>query len=121
MFDKIPHYAVPSVFQNIDEIPVTSAGKADLKALRKIPQSKLYEELSETEKIILKYVQKHINAKPYENLFEKGLDSLTVLDIVCELEEKGINVTFGNFYDGLSVKGIASVIDNKNKNYTVWI
>ncbi len=119
MLNKIPHYAIPSIFYNIDEIPLTSVGKVDLKALQKIHQNKLYEELSKTEKIILECVQKYISTSPYENLFEKGLDSLTVLDIVCELEEKGINVTFGNFYEGLSVKGIASAI--KNKNYTVWL
>ena len=121
MFNKIPYYAIPSVFENIDEIPITPEGKADLKALCKTPQNKVYEKLNETEKIILKYVQKHIRVNPYENLFEKGLDSLTVLDIVCELEENGLDVTFGNFYEGLSVKGIASIIANKNKNYTVWL
>ena len=115
--------AVPSVFIKIDEIPLTENGKTDVDALKKIFNERTSlnnnvsqnhsENMSAMEEEILKEVSKYVDADLDDNLFNVGLDSVSVLDIVCYFQEKGYNIEFSDFYENLSIRRIATNIENK--------
>ncbi len=116
---RLHAYAVPSVFIKINEIPLTANGKADTAALTEYGKNRqtVKEELTKAEKEILTEVLKYTEAGVNDNLFEKGLDSLSILEIVCELQRKGTVINFSDFYEGLSVRSIAKMM-NKRKYYS---
>lgn len=118
ILSRLHAYAVPSVFIKIDKIPLTENGKADTAALIKYGSSRktAKENLTKTEREILAKVLKYTDAGVDDNLFEKGLDSLSILEIVCELQRKGTVINFSDFYEGLSVRSIAKMI-NKRRYY----
>lgn len=124
MADKLPAYAVPSLYHLVERIPLNANGKADMVALLELcqkssesertdSQKKEMVELSGLEREILEEVSKHIQAGLRDNLFDLGLDSISVLDIVCSLQEKGYQITFSDFYENLSVHCIAQNIHKK--------
>ncbi len=115
--------AVPSVFRKIDDFPLTKSGKSDVDALKEMwdtrvsSENSLSQDHSETmsavEEEILNEVSKYVDADLDDNLFDIGLDSVSVLDIVYNLQEKGYNIEFSDFYENLSVRRIAANIENK--------
>lgn len=108
-------YAVPSRFIRVNEIPVTKNGKSDIKALTALNKKSQEETeaLTANEKTVLNEVKKYIDANVNDNVFEKGLDSISILEIVCTLREKGININFSDFYEGLSVRSSLKIAENK--------
>ncbi len=122
--DKLPAYAVPSLYHSVERIPLNANGKADMAALLEMSQKSIespkndleekeHMELSGLERELLAEVSHHIQAGPQDNLFDLGLDSVSVLDIVCSLQDKGYHITFSDFYENLSVHCIAQNIHKK--------
>ncbi|MDO4299790.1 MAG: AMP-binding protein [Clostridia bacterium] len=118
---KMQVYAVPSVFNRVNKIPFTQNGKADIKSLIKSADNHIanIKEPNNMEKEILSVVSNYVSADVNDNLFDMGLDSVSILEIVCSLQEKGMDITFGDFYEGLSVRKIADNISNKK--YYIWL
>lgn len=123
LLKKVDANAVPSVFRKIDDLPLTVSGKTDVEELKKMwdactsldgdTSSDYDSNISVLEEEILKEVSKYVVADLNDNLFDVGLDSVSVLDIVCSLQERGYNIEFSDFYENLSIRRIAANIENK--------
>ena len=131
---EVSVYAVPSIFRKVDEIPVSVNQKTDIKALLKmaeqlddsdrikenyIKETQLPEKgaMNDTMKCILTQVRKYVKVGLDDNIFAAGLDSISVIDIACSLQDKGYDISFGDFYENLTVRRIAENLQNK-KYYT---
>ena len=125
--NKLFSYAIPSILIRLSELPLGSSGKTDIKALHKLWEEKrevylgekkrnseALEHLDALEKTLLKAVGRYIDVTCDEDVFDAGLDSISVIDVVCTLREQGIDITFGDFYDNRTVRRIAKNIDKKN-------
>ncbi len=107
--ESIPYYMIPEQIIRVDEIPLTSNGKADFKALNNIleedirtrteeigndtEENKLLQVLKEVWKDVLKLDV----ISNEDSFYEIGGDSIKAAQIVSKLKEKGI---------GLSIKEI---------------
>lgn len=120
---NISVYAIPSIFKKVDSIPLTTNGKTDISELQRQSVEQLQlrnqsskektEMLSGVERELLKAVSQYVEADRDDNLFEAGLDSISVLDIVCHLQEKGYHIDFSDFYENLTIRRIAKNIGRK--------
>ena len=120
LYEIIPAYAVPSVFYRVDKIILSNSGKADTKRmLESVSNAESGGTLSDAEGKILAEVRKYINADTDTNVFDAGLDSLSAIEIVCELQKQGMNINFADIYEGMTVRNTAKLIDLKRN--TVWL
>ncbi|MEK7434229.1 MAG: amino acid adenylation domain-containing protein [Cyanobacteriota bacterium] len=103
---KLPYYMIPSNYVSIKEIPLTVNGKINKKALLNIEETKNYIEHSNFEDKITKSVFEsvyqvipQIDSKIDENmnLFELGIDSLTMTNLFSKLTKDLIPVEKGNY------------------------
>ena len=63
--------------------------------------------------VILKYLSvKQISITT--NLISYGLDSLTIMSIITEVNERGLALSFSDFYE---YKTIQQMINNRNKKH----
>lgn len=124
LVEKLPAYAIPSIYQRLDHLPLNANGKVDKKILVVMSeqQNKLNQKeaagqkpdlLSGLEQVIWSEVSRFIPAHRQDNLFDLGLDSVSVLDVVCRLQEKGYPVTFSDFYENLTIEHIAENMNQK--------
>ncbi|MGN0367592.1 MAG: AMP-binding protein [Wujia sp.] len=125
---QISAYAVPSLFCQVDQIPLNANGKADVKQLLaqrnvdtdvKETCQQDTEEMNELQEKIYHAVRPYVQLGLDDNLFEAGLDSISVLDIVCDLQEQGCSVDFGDFYENLTIRNIAEKI--KESTYYTYL
>ena len=89
LLNKYPSYYLPTLFIQIDKVPLNINGKTDQNALRKIAQSKieLSAELNESkdliEQILSLYKQCfNENANEDQNFFQKGKNSFDAMHFV---------------------------------------
>lgn len=103
---KLPYYMIPSTYISIKEIPLTVNGKINKKALLSIQETENYIELSDFEDKITKNVFSavykvipQIDNKIDENmnLFELGIDSLTMTALFSKLTKDLIPTEKGNY------------------------
>ena len=107
---KMGAYAVPSLYIKVDQLPLSDNGKIDAHALKIYLENMKWthhQSDNKIEKVILESVNRYIKAGIDDNLFFSGLDSVSVLEIVCDLQEKGYNISFSDFYENLTIKQIA--------------
>ena len=123
---QISAYAVPSLFCQVERIPLNANGKADVKQLlvQRIADTDVKEthqqdteEMNDLQEKIYHAICPYVQAGLDDNLFEAGLDSISVLDIVCDLQEQECSVDFGDFYENLTIRNIAEKI-KENTCYT---
>ncbi len=112
--EYLPAHSIPSGFVWFDEIPFTQNGKTDSKFV----EERISEMLKETvikppntaiEKQIYDCVSEVLKKQLSvdENLFLAGLDSLGVLNVIIELESKGLYYTTEDFYSNKTIEKIA--------------
>lgn len=122
LYGSIPAYSVPSAFYHVDRIILSNSGKADIKRmLESLPAAEGVGDLSDVEKTLLDEVKKYTETDVGvdANIFDAGIDSLGAVEIVCEMQKKGINISFADIYEGMTVRNTAKLIDRKRN--TVWL
>jgi len=89
VLSKYPSYYLPTLFIQIDKIPLNINGKTDLNALRKIAQSKFEQsaELNESKDLIERILSLYQQcfkepAKEDQNFFQKGKNSFDAMHFV---------------------------------------
>ncbi|MGD6828646.1 non-ribosomal peptide synthetase [Bacillus pumilus] len=98
--ESLPGYMIPSYFIVLDEMPVTTNGKVDQKALpeptEKISLSQNEDKpVTETEKQIVTAFKEVLGVKQVgirDSFFDLGGDSIISIQAVAKLKEKGIRV-----------------------------
>jgi amino acid adenylation domain-containing protein len=130
LHERLPSYMVPVTYLSIDHIPLTPNGKIDRKAL---PYPTFHEvnpiniNLPETptEKIISDIVTELLNYESidlFDNLFDLGVDSLTALTLLFEIEQRlGKKLMLSSFFQGPTIKRLASLADNNSHQWSCLV
>lgn len=116
---KVPSYMLPSYIMKIDDIPVTSNGKLDVKSLPEIdfsqghtyiaPSTKLEHQIADSFAEVLDFPQISIT----ESFFEIGGHSLRATRLVNTIESKtGVRIPVKIVFEKKTVQNIASYIAN---------
>lgn len=106
---------LPAMYIYTKNMPITSSGKKDRKALMNIvPERKLCLPSNETERKILDAVFGELNNGEFklnigveDNFFDAGLDSLAVLSLMLRLEECGFDLSVQDIYANPTVRMLA--------------
>ncbi|WP_288736153.1 non-ribosomal peptide synthetase [uncultured Parabacteroides sp.] len=110
--NHLAYYMVPSVFVQLDKLPVTLNGKIDR---QKLPHPFLEMEgyyvapSTIEEKLLTNIVQNilHIgNISVETNLFDMGLTSIQAMSVVIEAEAVGIKLSVSSLYSSKTIRNI---------------
>lgn len=115
---KLPRYMIPNYFMRLDEIPMTSSGKTDRKNLPEPEITELATEfvapVTATEKILCDAISKLFDGGKTgtsDNFFELGGDSLSAMQFVALLSEKGIIINMQDIYEYPTSAELGAFID----------
>lgn len=110
MLEILPSYSVPRQLIYMNEIPLTANGKTDKKYLEQFLKSdSIVLPKTREEQLLYNCLKEKLGSSlsVEENLFLAGLDSLVLMEVILELEEKGICYTPEDFYQNLTIREIA--------------
>lgn len=126
--EKMPDYMVPSYIMEIDNIPLTSNGKIDMKSLPEIVEkmTNYVEPVTETEKKICDIFAEVLKVEKIgveDNFFNLGGHSLRAVKVINLIElEFGIRIPLKMIFNLKTPKMIADFIgENEIKNTNVCI
>ena len=121
--ESLPDYMIPSMYVVVDEIPKTSSGKVDLKALIKIDaprqplQNTIVAPRSRTERMIATIWREVLDAKEVgidNNFLDIGGHSLSAMRIIARIRDTfGIDLSVRDFLTAATIADIAELIDGK--------
>lgn len=121
---SIPHYMIPSVFYEVNELPLTSNGKIDKQKLSEQAVVSVAPKTlpkTATEDTILQILQKLLHVKDLSvecNFFEIGLNSLMVVQLCYLLNDRlEMNLRLVDIFTYHSVRLLAEYVDHKNDEY----
>ena len=119
---KLTQYMVPTIFMQLDELPMTPNGKTDVKAL---PESILLSNCVATENDIEEFFAETFNKilnmsniGATDNFFDLGGTSLLVTKITIESMNKGYEISYGDVFAHPTPRKLAKFIiagESKNK------
>jgi amino acid adenylation domain-containing protein len=122
--EKLPEYMVPKFVVAIDEIPVTSSGKANRKLLQSLDieitqTTEFVAPETETEHILASIWQEVLEVSKvglYDNFFDLGGHSLLITRLLLKTKrELGVAPSISDIFTHPTVKALAKVIDDSNK------
>lgn len=122
--NKLPKYMLPHVFARLDEMPLTSSGKINRKAL---PEIDLYdfsneveyvEPKTEAEKLLVFEIGQILflnKISVLDSFFDIGGDSLKAIELLSKLEAHGFCTTVKNIFDSENIKMLAKKLEKTKK------
>nr|WP_306307793.1 non-ribosomal peptide synthetase [Nocardia transvalensis] len=111
---RVPEYMVPTVIMVIDEIPVSSVGKLDRRALPD-PELTLHEyraPTSDTEAVIAEVVAEVLGLERVgvdDSFFSLGGDSILSIQLVSRAKARGVVFSPRDVFERRTVAGLAEV------------
>ncbi len=124
--DLIPGYMVPKLLTTVTELPITTNGKIDRQRLISdastaipattsggdLPQSDLEVKVAQVWRETLQ-----LDSARDSNFFDNGGNSLLAVNLLSALEERiGGHISFREFYEDPTIRGLASYIDRTTGN-----
>ena len=140
--DRIPSYALPHHILCVDDLPRTKTGKIDYQANAKAASAKAAAKRSpasgpaqgealsvptRTEKKLLRIIsafapRKYKPVKTSDNIFEIGIDSLDILQIMLDIERKlNTQIRFSDFVLHPVIRELAQVAGEKARPENVTL
>jgi amino acid adenylation domain-containing protein len=131
LVEKLPHYMVPSFFITLEELPLTSHGKIDRKALPEpgkaikrgeytAPQNRVEEKLAEIWSEILKVKKDIISV--HANFFELGGHSLKATLLVSKIhKELNAKLPLAKVFNTPNIRELAQCIKELKKEKFVSV
>ncbi|MBF0813751.1 non-ribosomal peptide synthase/polyketide synthase [Staphylococcus saprophyticus] len=119
---KLPDYMVPSYMTQIDELPVSSSGKLNKRALPEIKvEGKVYvAPETETESMLASIFESVLNIEKVstnDNFFEIGGHSLKAIGIINKIEsEVGKRLPLKLVFESPTIAQLAKVVDTYTDN-----
>ncbi|WP_027392683.1 non-ribosomal peptide synthetase [Aquimarina latercula] len=120
--NELPEYMVPNYYVEIDELPLTSNGKVDKKALPEITNQDLVKEeyvapVSEEEKELVRIWQEVLgieNIGVTDNFFGLGGHSLKMMILINKINQKfNIEITAGELYSNMTILRLSKLLKSK--------
>ncbi|GMQ55845.1 hypothetical protein AN1V17_02370 [Vallitalea sediminicola] len=120
--DTLPNYRVPDFIVEIEEMPMTSSGKVDRKALQQLEEYYIkcegyVEPRTETEKVLAKIWGKLLNLDSVslnDSFFEVGGNSLLIINMLDKLQnEIKVSLEIGDLYKYPVLQELSEIIDKK--------
>ena len=121
---KLPKYMLPHICTHLDEMPLTSSGKINRKALPEIdlanitndneyaaPETQMQKELCKLIELVLGTTPVGIT----DDFFDLGGDSLKAIEFVSKAHNEGIYFNLQNVFDYPTVKALCECIENGDK------
>ncbi len=115
--ENIPADRLPSSVIFVEKVPVLDNGKTDVKALRgiKTHTAEYAAPTTQTERKLCDVILRQLRSEGADiekigiddNLFELGIDSVSVIAVTLELNKIGIDIGFQSFYRCMTVREIA--------------
>ncbi|MFB8175319.1 amino acid adenylation domain-containing protein [Streptomyces sp. NPDC055966] len=126
--DNLPEYMVPSAVVPLDAVPLTRHGKVDAAALAARYEESLGrpgaapEPATHAEAVLLDIWRKIFAPLVVgldEDFFDLGGDSLSVMDLVAEVEKRmGVQLDNSDPYLGRTIQSLARIIENLQNTET---
>ena len=115
--NKLTEYMVPTVFMQLDEMPISPNGKTDIKRLPKPKLNLDYVEAeNETEEKLVELVASIANTTKFgttDDLYELGFSSLTLMKLNSMIfNEMNVNIDITSLFTNPTIKSLADKIDN---------
>ena len=115
--NKLTEYMVPTVFMQLDEMPISPNGKTDIKRLPKPKLNLDYVEAEgETEEKLVELVASIANTDKFgttDDLYELGFSSLTLMKLNSMIfNEMNVNIDVTSLFTNPTIKSLADKIDN---------
>src|SRR5690606_6704141 len=115
----LPSYMIPSYFVSIAEMPLTSNGKLDKKALQELDSSELSTGISyvgprnEVERQLIKVWEGVLGKQGIgirDNFFGLGGDSIKSIQVVSRLKQEGYSVKLGDILSYTSIAELSGFV-----------
>lgn len=115
--NKLTEYMVPTVFMQLDEMPISPNGKTDIKRLPKPELNLDYVEAeNETEEKLVELVASIANTTQFgttDDLYKLGFSSLTLMKLNSLIfNEMNVNIDVSSLFTNPTIKSLADKIDN---------
>ena len=126
---RLPKYMLPHIFTHIVEMPLTSSGKVNRKALPEIDLENIettvefVEPKNEAERNLVDSVKAVLNCEKVstlDNFFDVGGDSLKAIELVSQLESRGYEVQVKTIFEFGTIQELAkklSVAEKGRENF----
>lgn len=116
--DRLPQYMVPAAFVSIDEIPLTTSGKLDRKALPAPEQAQSNSEdfvapqtlCEEVLASIFSQVLKLESISTNDDFFSLGGDSIRCIQVVSKAQARGLNIAIRDIFKYRTIRELAQSI-----------
>ncbi|TRX31756.1 amino acid adenylation domain-containing protein, partial [Flavobacterium sp. ZT3R18] len=117
----VPDYMVPQLYIVLDQMPLTSNGKIDRKALPdpEITNQRTYVAPStKVEEALVTIWQNLLNVEQIgvtDNFFELGGDSIIVIQVVSRAKKKGYQIQVQDLFDYQTIAELAVAVEQNSK------
>ena len=121
---KLPKYMLPHICTHLDEMPLTSSGKINRKALPEIDLANIANDTeyvaadTQMQKELCKLIELVLSTSPVgitDDFFDLGGDSLKTIEFVSKAHNEGIYFNLQNVFDYPTVKELCECIENGDK------
>ncbi len=125
--ESLPYYMVPTLWVELEKMPLTANGKVDKKNLPEpnetVLSSKTFvEPRNEIEKQLVSIWQQLLGIEKigiYDNFFELGGHSLLVVKLIDQLQKNDYHVAVKDFFSNATIAGIGESLISLKTKYQV--
>lgn len=126
---KLPKYMLPHIFTHIDEMPLTSSGKINRKALPEVELENISNDTeyiaptTNTERLLCSIVSETLSVEKIgieDDFFELGGDSLKAIEYVSKAHAQGVYFALQDVFDYPTVKLLCEFITAKDKQHNTY-
>lgn len=121
---KLPKYMLPHIFTRLDEMPLTSSGKVNRKALPEVDLENITNDTeyvapeTQMQKTLCKLIELVLGTSPVgiaDDFFDLGGDSLKAIEFASKAHNEGIYFNLQNVFDYPTVRQLCECIENGDK------